>query len=62
MSIDDVREQFDIPRLEAFNRYSEKFPPTHVLIASYFGFGKETEKTSNEDEIAQLLTMIPERT
>lgn len=60
MTLEQVRDQFDLPRLASFNKYSEKFPPSHVLIASYFGFGKSEPKPENNGEaIADLLSQIP---
>jgi hypothetical protein len=55
MSIEDVRDQFDIPRLEAFNSYTEKFPPQHILIAAYFGFPKDKPKPATENDIAAMI-------
>lgn len=66
MSIEEVRNQFDLPRLKAFNNYSKQYPPTHVLIASYFGFGKPsadtktipTQSPDNDAALAQFFTML----
>lgn len=56
MSVEQVREQFDIPRLLAFNRYCDKFPPQHVLVAAYFGYPKEQPKAAADDEgMAKLM-------
>lgn len=55
MSIEEVREQFDIPRLQAFNSYCERFPPQHVLVAAYFGFPKEKPKQATDDDLAALM-------
>ena len=60
MDIETVRTQFDIPRLTSFNKYTEKYPPQHILIASYFGFGKDKPKAEDND-IAELLSQIPQR-
>jgi len=61
MSLDEVRTQFDMPRLTALNRYTERFPPQHILIAAYFGFGKDGEKETNKQEdIDALLASIPQ--
>ncbi len=55
MSIEQVREQFDIPRLKAFNSYTEKYPPQHLLIASYFGFPKEKAKQADDATLAGMM-------
>lgn len=55
MDIETVRAQFDIPRLQAFNSYTEKFPPEHILVASYFGFPKEKPKQPEENDLAALM-------
>jgi len=61
MSIEAVREQFDIPRLQAFKTYCEKFPPQHVLIAAYFGYPKEQQPQKAEDnDLAALMAAFPE--
>lgn len=61
MDYEAVRSQFDIPRLIAFNKYQEKTPPQHVLIANYFGFGKEKPKMNeNNAELEQLLSQLPQ--
>lgn len=60
MTIEDVRDQFDIPRLQAFNRYCEKYPPQHILIAAYFGFPKEKPKQAEDNDLAALMAAFPE--
>ena len=57
MTVEDVREQFDIPRLQALNNYCEKFPPQHILIAGYFGFPKE-KKIASESEADLAAAMM----
>ena len=41
---DQAAEQMDFPRLQSFNKYWEKFPPVHKMIAGYFGIGKNQGK------------------
>lgn len=60
MGIEQVRAEFDIPRLQAFNKYAEKFPPSHVLIAAYFGFGKESKPKEQEADFSELMAAFPE--
>lgn len=55
MDIETIRTQFDLPRLRAFNSYTEKFPPQHVLIAAYFGYPKEKPKAPDEQDLAALM-------
>lgn len=62
MAIEDVRDQFDLPRLEAFRSYSERNPPVHVMIARYFGIGKDAQPQAlknNDDELTQLFAQLP---
>jgi hypothetical protein len=59
MSLEEVRDQFDVPRLEAFNSYTERFPPQYLLIAGYFGFGKEKSVNKQED-VEALLASFPQ--
>lgn len=62
MTVEQVRAEFDLPRLEAFKKYTQQFPPQHVLVASYFGFGKPEEKATeadNEDFINALMAAFP---
>ncbi|NTV02426.1 MAG: hypothetical protein HGB04_06525 [Chlorobiaceae bacterium] len=61
MSIEEVREQFDLPRLEAFGRYTAQWPPLHVMIAGFLGLGKPAVCTNNqEDELAKLIQELPQ--
>ena len=42
--------------------YTRQFPPQHVLVASYFGFGKPEEKATeadNEEFINALMAAFP---
>lgn len=55
MDIETIRTQFDIPRLRAFNQYTERLPPLHVLAAAYFGFPKEKPKAPDEQDVAALM-------
>ena len=59
MTWEEVREQFDIPRVGAMQRYWVENPPLHQLVAAYLGFkGKPTVTT--ESDLAELLMTIPE--
>lgn len=61
MSIEEVREQFDLPRLDSFTKYSAKYPPQHVLVAAYFGFGKEEKpKPMDDNELAAVMAAFPQ--
>jgi len=62
MSLEEVREQFDLPRLYAFTKSSKQYPPQYVLIASYFGFGEPTKRPTEDDTadfIQQLMQAFP---
>ena len=74
MDIETVREQFDLPRLHAFNNYTGKFPPVHISVAklaAYFGVSQpsktagQSEQTvpnisdkENDAAIAQFITIL----
>lgn len=65
MTIEEVREQFDLPRLFAFTNYSKSNPPLHIMVARYLGIEqkptvteKQDEKNTNDD-LAELLNMFP---
>ena len=59
MSVEQVREQFDLPRLQAFNRYCQKFPPLHVLVAAYFGYPKASpQPAADEADMAKLMAQF----
>lgn len=66
MSIEQVRREFDIPRLEAFGRYSEKYPPVHIQIAGIItgltGKGNAPAPSSqNQDEaLTELMQLFPQ--
>lgn len=55
---DYVAEHVDLPRLEALTRYWEGHPPTHVMVAAYFGIKPtETPPTTptGEQDFSHLL-------
>lgn len=58
MSYEEVREQFDLPRLQAFTSYSTKNPPVHMMIASYFGVYEKAEQASPKSQDAALSALI----
>ena len=60
MTIEQVRAEFDLPRLEGFKKYTHQFPPQHILVASYFGFGKPKKIVNSDDDYAELLAMLPQ--
>ena len=63
MSLEEVREQFDLPRLYAFTQSCRKYPPQYLLIASYFGYGKpsagKASESDNADFIQELMASFP---
>ncbi len=68
MSIETIRAEFDIPRLQAFKNYTKAHPPVHVMIAAYLGITTESVPAGNtedvykrqEAELKQLLAQIPQ--
>lgn len=58
MSLEEVREQFDLPRLYAFTQSCRKYPPQYLLIASYFGFGESTTQEATEDDTADFIQQL----
>ena len=44
MTIEQVRSEFDIPRIEALNKYHAKYPPLHIMVAAYLGIGGKEEE------------------
>ena len=55
---DQAAEQIDFPRLREFDKYWEKFPAIHKMMASYFGIGKTKGKgatyASNNDILKDI--------
>ncbi|MFS1524440.1 hypothetical protein ACL7TT_10055 [Microbulbifer sp. 2304DJ12-6] len=53
-----IRENVDLPQLEAMNRYWKRFPPVHVLVAAFVGYqgGKPSSEPGSAEE---LLAMLP---
>lgn len=45
---DYIAENVDLLRLETLNRYWDKFPPLHVMVAAYLGLKPQESKTTNE--------------
>ena len=39
---DDAENQMDFPRLSTFNKYWNKNPPVHKMVAGYFGISKNS--------------------
>jgi hypothetical protein len=62
MDIESIRDQFDLPRLKAFNTYTEQYPPQHILIAAYFGYGTKKKEVEQLDgnELVELMAAFPE--
>ena len=52
-----IDTEWDIPRLEAWNRYSRSHPPTHLMIAAYLGVKPEAKPSTAESLVSQLLTI-----
>jgi len=48
-----------IPRLEALNLYWKDNPPLHVMVAAYFGIGKKETKEAENDNLEEILSMMP---
>jgi hypothetical protein len=45
-----------LPRLYAFEKYWRKHPPTHLLVAGFFGYkGREIEEESEEASLDDLI-------
>jgi hypothetical protein len=53
-----VRDDWDVPRLTAWNKYSERHPPLHVLFAAYAGF-KPPAKTEDPPDLLAFLAGVP---
>lgn len=52
---DYYREHFTLPDLASLTRYWKKYPPVHVSVALYLGFGKgESRKVTPEDEARSM--------
>lgn len=50
-----------IPRLDAFNRYWERNPPVHMLVAAYMGIGaKAKPKKMADADIEALMKSFPQ--
>lgn len=43
-----------IPRLKGMQKYWEKNPPLHLMVAAYFGLGKSSKP---KGDLADLLSM-----
>lgn len=49
-TIDYVLENIDFPTLKTINKYLEKNPPLHVMIASYFGLYDKNKKSNKNND------------
>lgn len=64
MTWDQVQDQLDLPALAALNKYWQRLPPLHVMVAAYFGI-KDPAETSDapamsEADIGALIASIPQ--
>ena len=63
---DYVAENVDLPRLECLSRYWDRFPPVHVLVASYMGIKPKTEAieedNSHDPVLEEITKMYPQAT
>ncbi len=50
---DYVAENIDLPRLATLNEYWRGHPPTHVMVAAYFGIKPEGSKTADAAPVEQ---------
>ena len=65
MSIEEVREQFDFPRLIAYNKYAKKNPAVHLMLSNFLGYNtpeepKVSDEESTQEFISQLMGLFPE--
>lgn len=51
---DYVEQHIDLPRLAAMNRYWDKHPPVHIMVAAYLGYGDESVEHGSMDELAAM--------
>lgn len=53
-----IDENMTLPRLYAIYRHWERRPPTHWMIAAYFGLDKETPKPKDvHEDFGAILAM-----
>lgn len=62
MSYEQVREQFDLPRLEGYTNYTTEHPPLQSMVAAYLGIGSAAKSAAgNQDEaLTELIAQLPE--
>lgn len=52
---EQIRNEWDIPRLMAWNRYAADHPPLHLMVAAYLGIKPKSQSTkSAEDLVTEL--------
>lgn len=49
----------DVPRLDGLSKYWKQFPPVHVSMAAYVGWGKSKESAQDEGDFEALMASIP---
>jgi hypothetical protein len=52
----EIGRDWDIPRLDAWNRYSRDHPPLHLLVAAYLGV--KPKKSRGIDRSKDLMGFI----
>jgi hypothetical protein len=53
-----VREEWDIPRLDAWYSYESANPPTHKMLAAFLGVEPKPRLKFSETESPDLLAML----
>jgi hypothetical protein len=45
-----IDEQMTLPRLRAIWKQWNRFPPLHMMVGAYFGYGKEKKAAAETNE------------
>ena len=53
MTIEQVRAEFDLHRLDAFYSYTAANPPVHVSVARFLGISQQPKAATPEDSSNQ---------
>lgn len=54
---EQIREEWDLPRLEAWNKYCTEHPPVHLLVAAYLGY--KAKPAVEPNSAPQLMAELP---
>jgi hypothetical protein len=51
----------DLPRLSALSKYWSEWPPVHIAVAAYVGWGSSKKSSASASDLDTLMASLPEK-